>query len=201
MTEQERKIVIKRIEDDLADVELLKSKEKRKEELEQKPEVKEYLENLEQIKKLNDKLNVFNNEEDMIKYEFIWAFQSRIKGKDFSKCPHDIWLYTGSYNLIIDPRGEHNHYNLVFDETAKNFDYNEYCCLECGKTVQEKNWQEFEKNHLVLKNRDYRFGDEYSNKYFKLLYEKNSIEEAQKEIINSFYEKKAAIQILRLKKR
>lgn len=34
------------------------------------------------------------------------------------------------------------------------FEYNKYICLECGKKLEVKDWENFERNHFVLKNQN-----------------------------------------------
>jgi len=191
MTEQERKIVIDRINKNIEKSKLREEKIKRKEELQQCDQVKEYLELLSEIKKLDSELMFLNTEKDMIRLEFIWGFNSKVKSEGFSPCSHDIWIYLGSYGLLLDPQGEHDIYYLC-EEDDEKFSHNKYFCLECGKTICLENWQQFEKDNLVLKNKDDRNGEKYQQLYYQLLYQ-YEVSKSRDMVINEFNKNKKLI--------
>lgn len=185
MTEQERLLVVERINKDKNNIELRKEKNNKKEELEQLKEVKEYLETIEEIKELNNKLSLFDTEEKMIDLEFTWAFRSRIKAGKIKPCKHEIWMYKGSYTTKEDYYSEHDYICLVDDESSKDFEFNEYICLECGKTLKVENWNGFEKDNFVLKNREDIDYEKYINLYYQSLYT-NTVSESRKIVVEEF---------------
>lgn len=177
MTEQDRQIVIKRIEEDIENLEIRDRILERKRILEQDEKVREYAAILSEIGILNKKLSHISSKDDAVALEFIWAFKSRIADENISPCHHQIWIYTGSYFERF--------YNGIGyfpfrcdDEQNKNFSYNEYACLECGEIIRVSNWEEFEQTHIVLKNSEDIDIEKYMELYYQLLYT-HSIEESQ----------------------
>lgn len=184
MTEQDRQIVIKRIEEDIKNLELRKELLKRKKILEQDEKVKEYSYIINEMFNLDKKLSHITSKEDAINLEFIWAFKSRIDDENISPCNHPIWMYTGAYaEIYYDNVG---YYNTPCDnEESENFLHNEYICLECGEIIRVSNWEEFEQNHTVLKNIEDIDIEKYMKLYYQLLYT-HTIEESQGLIIEEF---------------
>ena len=87
---------------------------------------------------------------------------------------------------------EHDHWCRKTDEHLPvkkgdfEFKYNAYICLECGKNVEIKDWESFEKSHFVLKNRDkYIYVFEYISLYYQYLYTMTA-KEAQENVIQMF---------------
>ena len=188
MKETERLEVVRRIRRDIEEKTLLKSYCEKLIQLEDDPRVKEYLKTMEEIERIKKDHRFFDDSIDkMINMEFIWAFQSRIKGESMSPCKHEIWIYDGSYYLSCVLFSEHEHELITKDENGENFDYNRYTCLECGKTVKVSNWREFEDTHFVLKDQqNVRIpSSNYSELYYKYLLD-NSVEDAQEKIIEEF---------------
>ena len=118
----------------------------------------------------------------MIGLEFIWALTG-VKKEGISQCNHDILNYYGSYSLGDTPRVKLEF--QVYDEEDEDFTYNKYKCLECGKLIQVEDWQEFEKEKIVLKNRKEINPFKYQDLYYQLLYN-HSVEEAQRMLIEEF---------------
>ena len=189
MTESERKIIVKKIENIKTRLKLKEMKKIRKQELEKSREVKEYLLLLQEIDALETELNLFKNETDVINWQFAQALDSKFNEKGITSCKHDIWLYEGSYNLWEDPYGEFDKEYITRDETNDNFCYNKYICLECGKEVKEQEWENFEEINLVLKDRDIKNISYYRNLYYQFLYN-SSVCKSQQLIINEFNKKK-----------
>lgn len=97
---------------------------------------------------------------------------------DFAECKHEIWYYCGSYMIRYN---EGRPYEFKCDdETHKNFSYNKYHCLECGKTRCEENWKKFEQEHIVLKAKE---NVPYELEFVNLLIE-HPVKETQKILIN-----------------
>ena len=186
MTEQERLAIVERIKKDL-ELQSLREKTKiKRKELIQNEKVKEYLETEKIIKKLNKELRLLKNEQQMIELEFIWALTG-VKKSDIFQCNHDIWIYYGSYSLGETPWVELEF--QVYNEEADDFSYNKYMCLECRKLIQVEDWQKFEKEEFVLKNRKENNPSKYQNLYYQLLYN-YSVDESQRMVIEEFYKNK-----------
>lgn len=188
MKETERREVVRRIQSDITERNELKTQYEYLEKLSKNPIVVKYLNLLEEIKLKEEHQHSFDSEEKMIDLEFVWAFESRIKGQDMEPCKHEIWLYDGSYYLEADWRCEHDHYYHAEDENHKDFAYNRYVCLECGKKIETKDWQTFENSHLVLKIQDDEpnlRASRYRQLYYQLLYE-NNVETARQKVIEQF---------------
>lgn len=192
MKEIERQEVVRRIQNDIQEKDELRKQYDQLKEMAANPAVVKYLQLIEEIKNKENHQSFFNSEEKMIYLEFVWAFESRIKGQDMEPCKHEVWLYDGSYYLDADWRCEHDHYYHADDETHKDFAYNRYVCLECGKKVETKDWQNFENFHFVLKNQngtpDLR-AERYRQLYYQLLYT-NDVETAKQNVIEQFNREK-----------
>lgn len=185
MTEEERLLVVERVNNDLELQKIRKQKKERREELKQNEAVREYLKISNEIGKLNKELKFFKSKEEMTELEFICAFNSKIKNEGFLPCNHEIWIYSGSFGLWEDPRWEHDHNFRIFDESDKEFGYNEYICLECGKVIKVEDYEEFEKNNFVLKNRRDMSVTKYQSIYYQLLYT-NTVKDSQRMVIDEF---------------
>ena len=188
MTEPERLIVIERIKKDLELQKICEQNKKRLEELKQNELVKEYLKLFNEIEELNKQLCYFENEEQAISKEFVWALNTKYKAEGFSSCNHDIWMYIGSYGW--KDYGFFDGYNyLIDDESKENFNVNKYKCLECGIYINVTDWNRFEQDNFVLKNRKDLDGEAYMFLYYQLLYN-HTVEEAQKLVIEEFNKNK-----------
>jgi len=188
MKEIERMMVIHRINKDVKDKEALKDMYEELKVLIENPVVRQYLELLKNIESAEKRQHFFNSVEDMIYLEFVWAFNSRVKAQEIEPCTHDIWLYEGSYYWYEDPLGGHDDYHICDNENDKDFAHNCYECLECGKSVYEKDWKRFEDTHFVLKNQNHKskFGVNYYRKlYYQLLYN-NRVNIAREKVIKEF---------------
>lgn len=183
MNEKERRIVVKRVKEELKKSEILETKSKELEELSSNEIIKRYLALKEEVEKLQYHIKIFDNKEDVIEHEFNWAFISRPKSDKFTPCEHDIWIYEGSYWEFHD---DYDDYEFsVEDEHSYNFCYNKYFCLECGQTVKAPNWQEFENTHFVLKDRKNK--SEYSLRkiYYQLLFN-HTVDKSKELFIKEF---------------
>lgn len=199
MKEYQRQIAIEQVRKDIKERETLNAKYEELEKQKQEPAVIAYFNLLEDIKLLEKKYKNYETEEEIIE----WGFREIIK--DF-KCSHPIWLYTASeYTLIDIYRYEHDRTIRELSENCETsesfvFENNEYCCLECGKRIAAKNWEQFERTHFVLKNQNEYIDERYYLKlYWRLLYTK-STEEAQKIVIEEFNKNKEESKTKTLKK-
>lgn len=186
MNEKERRIVVKRVKEELKKTETLETKSKELEELSTNEIIKRYLALKEEVEKLKSHIKIFNDKEDVINSKFGFAFINRPKSDNFTPCEHDIWIYEGSYWEFHD---DYDDYEFsVEDEHSHKFGYNKYFCLECGKTVKEPNWQEFEKTHFVLKDRNIK--SEYSLRklYYQLLFN-HTVDKSKELFIKEFNKK------------
>jgi len=175
----------------------LPAKRSELEELKKDPAVVKYLNLLDEIIKIEGMYKIYNTDEKIIEHVF-----SSLINEDY-KCHHEIWLYDGSYYLSIDDCSEHNYLIEKFDEnlpTVKGdfeFKYNRYICLECGKQVEIKDWENFEKNRFVLKNQNGDICiDDYISLYYQTLYNK-SVKEAQETVKTAFEIEKAKSKTLK----
>jgi len=189
MTEDERKIVVRKINEVKTKIKLKEIKKIKRQELENNRDVKGYLLLLQEIEALEGELSLFEKESDVINWQFTQALDSKFNEKGIPSCKHDIWLYEGSYNLWEDPYGEFDKEYITKDETNDNFCYNKYICLECGEVVKEQDWEKFEEINLVLKDRDIKNISYYRNLYYQFLYN-SSVCKSQQLIINEFNKKK-----------
>lgn len=188
MTEQERLIVIERIKKDLELQKKHEQKKERREELKQNEAVREYLRVSNEIRKLSKELSFLKNKGDAVYWEFLWAFYSKVKSEGFSSCNHDIWMYIGSYGWEDYGFFEGREY-IIEDENREDFDVNKYKCLECGICRNVTDWNKFEEDNFVLKNRKDLNVQQYMKLYYHLLYT-HTVEEAQKLIIEKFNKNK-----------
>lgn len=119
--------------------------------------------------------------------EFEKVSKKIITEHDKIPCAHSIWLYNGSYGLLDDKFNDKHHlrYNT---ENCFSFQFNEYVCLECGKTIHEKNWKNFENINFVLKNPTDVNPKKYRDYYYTLLQTITS-GSAKNEIIREFNKK------------
>ena len=187
MKEYQRQIAISQITRDIEEKELIKDKQNELEQLRQNPVVAKYLQLLEEINSLKKKYKYCDSKEKIINNGFRTAIE------DF-KCHHEIWIYEGSYYLSIDIfRHEHDYLirkSSEYCETRDDFvfKYNKYVCLECDKTLETADWQNFENSHYVLKNQieEYYIDiNHYRNLFYQLLYI-GSIKNAQQTVIEQF---------------
>lgn len=186
MKEYQREHAILEIAKKINEKKSLVAKKNELEELKKDPAVVKYLNLLNEIKAIEEKYKYHNTEEKIVDNVF-----RKLIEKDF-KCSHEIWLYEGSYYLSIDMLHEHDHWcrkkyeNLPVRKGDFVYKHNTYICLECGKKIETKDWENFEKNHLVLKNRDeYIYVYDYISLYYQYLYQM-PIKEAQEKIIREF---------------
>lgn len=81
-------------------------------------------------------------------------------------------------------------YKGLYGEVYSNFKFshNEYICLECGEIKKTKNWFDFEKNNIVIRNgKIINFINYYRNLYYTLLFEyptKIALEKLKKSIMD-----------------
>ena len=187
MKEYQRQIAIEQITKNIAEKESLKIKCQQLENLKNDPKVAEYFALLKEIEELRRKYEYTKTDEKIIASGFKWLI------KDEFRCDHEIWLYEGSYYLLIDTfRHEHDDLCAKLDENLPTtrgefeFRHNSYICLECGKKIEIKDWENFEKNHFVLKNQNTNVDiDGYISQYYQYLYQM-PIKEAQEKIIQEF---------------
>ena len=192
MKEYQRQMAIEQIAKDIEERRSLVVKKNELEELKKDPKVAQYLELVKEIEKITQKYKVYKTEKEIIEYGF-----RRIINTDF-RCHHEIWLYGGSYYLSIDTfRHEHDYWCKKLDENEPTvegefeFRHNKYICLECGKRIETKDWESFEKNHFVLKDQNTNVDvKDYISQYYQYLYTMTS-EEAQEKIIQAFNIEKA----------
>ena len=217
MKEDLRKQIVERIEENLSEKEKLGLLKEEIKQLEQQERIKHYNDVKNQIKKIEDSQKWFelresekkiyaNSDEKMINLEFSWAVMSCDKNKRIPmKCDHDIWMYRRSHHekshYLPYP---YDDYTIEYDnknESGDTFKYNEYLCLDCGKTVKTSDWSDFENNNFVLKNtnKDYLGWYYYYNLYCQLLYKYNA-EEAQEKLIEQFNKDKCNNGVLEFKK-
>jgi len=196
MTEKERLDIIKRIEGKIKNSKLLEEKNKELERLLQEESVRKYLKLQEEIEKIKKEQRYFStNEENIVEIEFDYGTRK------LSSCNHDIWLYEGSYSIEqnnlqgIDCRKvKHN------TEQCYNFEHNKYICLECGKIIEEHNWEEFESTHFVLKASNIQNISKYRKLYRSLLFN-NQVVESQNLLIEEFYKDTGKVNACLCKKR
>lgn len=188
MTEQERILVVSKINEKKDYLSSLEEKQQRKEKLEQCKEVKEYLELIKEIIKINKYEVSFGSLENLILNEFINAFT--FNGIIKNECDHEILIYDGSYGMLNNNSNNgYNHFYLGKDETCKKFHHNNYVCLECAKTFLIENWENFEKEKIILKNNLDLNAESYIDLYYKLLYN-HSVSDARQLVIDEFNKKK-----------
>lgn len=201
MKEYQRQHAIFEITKQINEKKTLPAKRSQLEELKKDPAVAKYFNLLEEIRILEEKYKRYKNDGQIIRS----AFRDIIR-EDF-RCHHEIWIYEGSYYLLIDTfRHEHNDLCYKIDENLPErkgefeFQYNRYICLECGEKVETKDWKTFEQNHFVLKNQNESINvEDYISLYYQELYNK-SVKEAQETVIRTFNIEKAKTKTKTLKK-
>ena len=191
MKEEERLVVVKRVDDDVNGDEIMNGKLEELTLLEKDEKVLKYLQLKKEVNDIKNKQKIFmNDKRKMIEWEFDWAFHRRINSSDFSDCQHSIWIYEGSYLEDYGDRFSKEDEYCCYDENDKDFSYNKYVCLECDKTVRIKDYKSFEEKNLVLKNRDDNNIELYRWIYYQELYN-STVEEAQAYVISEFYKNMA----------
>ena len=200
MKEYQREHAILEIAKKTNEKKSLAAKKSELEELKKDPTIIKYLNLLEEIKTIEEEYRYHNTDEKIIDNVF-----RKLIENDF-KCDHEIWLYEGSYYLSIDMLHEHDQWCRKTDEHLPvkkgDFEYkhNTYICLECGKKIETKDWENFEKSHFVLKTQnEYIYVYEYISLYYQYLYQM-PIKEAQEKVIQMFNIEKAKGKTKELKK-
>lgn len=202
MKEKDRQLIVKRIQKDIEEKKLLQEKYDRLQALSNNPQVKEYLSLLEEIKTKERIQNTLKKSiKETINIEFNKALNNNIKDKKISPCNHETWIYQGSFSIENDLWYDCEYELLVENETDKEFKFNRYMCLECGKSIKVPDWQKFESKHYVLKNYDKHHDcTYYRNLYYQYLY-KLSIEKSKNHIIDEFNKDKELSKIKKLTKK
>ena len=178
MTEKEREKIIQKINKKLIDVKDLEDNTKEIKKLEENSEVKKYIELRNKI--MNAKRNVSSSEKYVMGYEEFNSLEKVAIGgfhdNTFS-CNHDILIHLTE--ILNNP----DSYRI----------FSNYYCLECNKQIYDEDIliskRELDGKILKLEENVYACKSKlriYRNLYFKLLYEKDSIEEAQEELIRIF---------------
>lgn len=189
MTEKERLEVVKTVKQDIAELRKIVKYEAEYAALLSDEKVKRFLQLQEEIEKYNlgNGQKFAKDVNRMIYYEFF----NRFSGIKKEQCKHDIWIYVGSYAYNnSDPYLCKSNYNcLCGDENHKAFSYNEYECLECGMKIKIEDWEEFERTHFVLKDRNQLDVNCYRTRYYQLLYT-NPVTISQQMIIDEFNKKR-----------
>ena len=117
---------------------------------------------------------------------FLRAVHGTLDGVKTTKCDDGIWVYRGSYYTDCDIRCEHEHEYSTENEYTNDFEYNRYCCLDTGRSVNVEDWEEFERTHTVLKDYSAKnSSDFYQNRYYQLLYG-NSVGASRERIKKEF---------------
>ena len=202
MKEKDRQLIVERIQKDIEDKKLLQKKYDRLQALSNNPQVKEYLSLLEEIKTKERIQNTLKKSiKETINIEFNKALNNNIKDKKISPCNHETWIYQGSFSIENDLWYDCEYELLVENETDKEFKFNRYMCLECGKSIKVPDWQKFESNHHILKNYNKNHDcTYYHNQYYQSLYN-FSVEESKKHIIDEFNKDKELSKIKKLTKK
>lgn len=203
MIEKDREIVASRINDKIGkekcEQERLKQQYQKLEELKSDPSVIQYLQLLSDLQQVEDRKERLPKHQvsldETIRLEFLWAFgcQSSFqdKKKGITRCEHEIWLY--SRPVYVDPE-PYSRCLIPFTREKQTScyyptQYYEYVCLECGKSVQVFNREEFENTHFVLGHSQERISgtdvEKYQNLYYLLLYE-HTVTEARQGVIEQF---------------
>lgn len=198
MTEEQRQEIIKKINKDKNKASYKLILEQMLKEQSLNPEVKKYLNLLNEYQNILKEQKFFeNSEKKIIDLEFIWALEDNAESK--KKCNHDIWIYDKSYYLQIDTWGEK--FVPCENEKHKNFAYNSYICLECGKEIKVIDWKTFENTHDVLKNQSKKTNPgvhHYRMFYYENLYKHDILESQQ--ILKEKFNKDVSKSLIRTKK-
>lgn len=104
--------------------------------------------------KLYTKLKTLQEDLNVQKYIYL---SNKLKQKE-------IWLYLGSYYIYMDEYG-FEYECQTKDELEDNFAYNKYKNLSTNKEVDIKDYQNFERDNIVLKEYN-KTHNEYLTKYF-----------------------------------
>lgn len=190
MIEEERLNYVEKVNKLLKEKEQLEAKEEELKKQMEKEEVKKYFALLEEVNSMK------NYSIESLEHVRGCAFARRLRAPI---CNHDIWVWDASY--CDSEWAEKPYWDWEKFEKAKGFIYNEYHCLDCGEYVKEEDWEDFEREHTVLKDRKlcshHHFLDVYPPLYEKLLYEypadvaiNKLVEQFQKDALNNSEEKK-----------
>lgn len=195
MKEYQRDHAIIEVAKQINEKKSLPAKRSKLEELKKDPTVVKYLNLLEEIKNIEEKYKFYNTDEKIIEHTF-----EKLICEDY-KCHHEIWLYEGSYYIRRREQTDDSYReldeNLPVEKGEFEFKYNRYICLECGEKVETKDWQNFEKNHFVLKNQNEHINiEDYISLYYQTLYNK-SAKESQETVIRAFNIEKAKTKTLK----
>lgn len=109
--------------------------------------------------KLYTKLKTLLEDQNVQKYIYL---SNKLKKQN--KSSNEIWIYVGSYYIYMDEYGFEYDYQ-VKDELEDNFAYNKYKSLSTNKEVDIKDYQNFEREHIVLKEYNKTY-NEYITEYF-----------------------------------
>lgn len=202
MKEKDRQLIVERIQKDIEERKLLQEKYNKLQNLLMDPQVLAYISLSEDIKKIERRQSIFKNSlKETINIEFNKALNNNIKDKKISPCNHETWIYQGSFSIENDLWYDCEYELLVENETDKEFKFNRYMCLECGKSIKVPDWQKFESNHHILKNYNKNHDcTYYRNQYYQSLYN-FSVEESKKHIIDEFNKDKDLSKIKKLTKK
>ena len=130
---------------------------------------------------------------------------ANVKRQEDTPCKHEIWICIGAFYEEYNPVGGRSYLKLHNNLEQDNFAYNGYVCIECGRTVYTKKWQEFESKHFVLKNlydeKTYQYYMENNSCYYRDLYYQllftNPVEVAQQKVISEFNKNMEKTKILK----
>lgn len=202
MKEKDRQLIVERIQKDIEERKLLQEKYNKLQNLLMDPQVLAYISLSEDIKKIERRQSIIKKSlKEIINIEFNKALNNNIKDKKISPCNHETWIYQGSFSIENDLWYDCEYELLVENETDKEFKFNRYMCLECGKSIKVPDWQKFESKHYVLKNYDKHHDcTYYRNLYYQYLY-KLSIEKSKNHIIDEFNKDKELSKIKKLTKK
>ena len=170
MTEEERNEMILKTSQKIEEIKSLHKLEKEISKLEKTEIIKKYLDCKKKLAILKKYTQELNREDKQIFGIDVNQVALLEFDRFIHKCEHDIWI-----------------------KSNENYT-NEYVCLECAEAkfinkLDTERIRDFEENHFVLKMHSYHFNiSNYRKLYYGLLYEKSSIEEAQKELIRIFNE-------------
>ena len=206
MKEEDRLIVVERIKRNLEERKELEVKEERLNELKNNPLILEYLQLVKDVSRISSNKGMKPNESDLIYSEFSNEFSlANVKRQEDTPCKHEIWVCIGAFYEEYNPIGGRSYLKLHNNLEQDNFAYNGYVCIECGRTVYTKKWQEFESKHFVLKNlydeKTYQYYMENNSCYYRDLYYQllftNPVEVAQQKVISEFNKNTEKTKILK----
>lgn len=206
MKEEDRLIVVERIKRNLEERKELEVKEERLNELKNNPLILEYLQLVKDVSRISSNKRMKPNESDLIYSEFSNEFSlANVKRQEDTPCKHEIWVCIGAFYEEYNPVGGRSYLKLHNNLEQDNFAYNGYVCIECGRTVYTKKWQEFESKQFVLKNlydeKTYQYYMENNSCYYRDLYYQllftNPVEVAQQKVISEFNKNMEKTKILK----